>query len=334
MPLDKSKSKKAFGNNVKTEMAAGKPQKQALAIAYSVNKHNAKKMSRGGAVKSLNEKQMMPPGPRPAAYNQGGAVTNSESTSYLGVPIQQNQTLASGSEARINAGHAGGTCAACGHDPQAGRYSQGGKIPMANNANIPGRGDQVGNYASEGGFMEHKNVPNPDQVGMYAKGGGVELTGSLMDMPIAPNREMLSQGGMAGMPDGQKALEHQMRPAPRGEMNSGSPTMDKAALSTGGGDDLTKHMLTHLDGAAPESSLRSLTKGILDRKKMAAGGLVHPPQGVDTSSDAFEDRTEFSTHLDEQDASMPTEEHDSDHSDDDNYIGLVGQILNKRRSRK
>lgn len=35
MPLNKSKSAKAFSENVKTEMDAGKPQKQALAIAYS-----------------------------------------------------------------------------------------------------------------------------------------------------------------------------------------------------------------------------------------------------------------------------------------------------------
>lgn len=38
MPLKKSASKKAFSANVKTEMAAGKPQKQALAIAYSVQR--------------------------------------------------------------------------------------------------------------------------------------------------------------------------------------------------------------------------------------------------------------------------------------------------------
>lgn len=38
MPLVKSKSEKAFAKNVKTEMKAGKPQKQALAIAYSVKR--------------------------------------------------------------------------------------------------------------------------------------------------------------------------------------------------------------------------------------------------------------------------------------------------------
>lgn len=42
MPLKKSKSKKAFKGNIKKEVAAGKPIKQAVAIAYSV-KRKAKK---------------------------------------------------------------------------------------------------------------------------------------------------------------------------------------------------------------------------------------------------------------------------------------------------
>lgn len=43
MPLKSGKSKKAFSSNVKTEMAAGKPQKQAVAIAYSVARKSKKK---------------------------------------------------------------------------------------------------------------------------------------------------------------------------------------------------------------------------------------------------------------------------------------------------
>ena len=35
MPLESGQSKEAFSHNVKAEMKAGKPQKQAVAIAYS-----------------------------------------------------------------------------------------------------------------------------------------------------------------------------------------------------------------------------------------------------------------------------------------------------------
>ena len=43
MPLLKGKSKKAFSHNVKAEMDAGKPQKQAVAIAYSEARKGKKK---------------------------------------------------------------------------------------------------------------------------------------------------------------------------------------------------------------------------------------------------------------------------------------------------
>lgn len=42
MPLIKSGSKNAMSQNIKTEMAAGKPQKQAVAIAYSVKRQAQK----------------------------------------------------------------------------------------------------------------------------------------------------------------------------------------------------------------------------------------------------------------------------------------------------
>jgi len=38
MPLKHSKSAEAFTANLKAELGAGKPQKQALAIAYQVQK--------------------------------------------------------------------------------------------------------------------------------------------------------------------------------------------------------------------------------------------------------------------------------------------------------
>ena len=38
MPLEKGKSKKAFKHNVSAEVKAGKPVKQAVAIAYAVKR--------------------------------------------------------------------------------------------------------------------------------------------------------------------------------------------------------------------------------------------------------------------------------------------------------
>ena len=43
MPLVKSASPMAFRRNVKAEMGTGKPQKQALAIAYATKRAAAKK---------------------------------------------------------------------------------------------------------------------------------------------------------------------------------------------------------------------------------------------------------------------------------------------------
>jgi hypothetical protein len=43
MPLKKSRSKKAVGENIRTEMKAGKPQKQAVAIALNTQRKAKKR---------------------------------------------------------------------------------------------------------------------------------------------------------------------------------------------------------------------------------------------------------------------------------------------------
>ena len=43
MPLKSGKSKKAFESNIKTEVKAGKPDKQAVAIAYAMKRESEKK---------------------------------------------------------------------------------------------------------------------------------------------------------------------------------------------------------------------------------------------------------------------------------------------------
>lgn len=56
MPLTKSKSDKAFKSNIKAEIAAGKPPKQAVAIAYDVQRR-AKKMADGGLYANIHAKR-------------------------------------------------------------------------------------------------------------------------------------------------------------------------------------------------------------------------------------------------------------------------------------
>ncbi len=48
MPLKHGKSPKTFSKNVKTEMKAGKPQDQAVAIAYSMKRDSDDKRKQKG----------------------------------------------------------------------------------------------------------------------------------------------------------------------------------------------------------------------------------------------------------------------------------------------
>ena len=56
MPLIKSKSEKAFKKNIATEVKAGKPVKQAVAIAYSTQRE-AKKADGGGLYANIHAKR-------------------------------------------------------------------------------------------------------------------------------------------------------------------------------------------------------------------------------------------------------------------------------------
>ncbi len=90
MPLRPGKSKKAFVSNIKTEMKHGKPQDQALAIAYSVKRRSAKKMAKGGGVglnqnipndsewhKTFQEEfKKRSPKPNPEAHYQATLIAN------------------------------------------------------------------------------------------------------------------------------------------------------------------------------------------------------------------------------------------------------------------
>jgi hypothetical protein len=54
MPLIKDIGKKALERNIKTEIAAGKPPKQAVAIAYAVKREAAKKKKGHNSLKDIS----------------------------------------------------------------------------------------------------------------------------------------------------------------------------------------------------------------------------------------------------------------------------------------
>lgn len=70
MPLSKNKSKQAFVHNVKSEIAAGKPRNQALAIAYSVQRRSK---ADGGPVNPYASGGAIPFGVRESAKQFGKA---------------------------------------------------------------------------------------------------------------------------------------------------------------------------------------------------------------------------------------------------------------------
>lgn len=87
MPLVKGKSPEAFKHNLKAELAAGKPMKQSLAIAYSQKKK--KKMAFGGAADQDSDSTDVPmksgKGGGPLGLAGGGNVTQ-ETGQYIDNP--------------------------------------------------------------------------------------------------------------------------------------------------------------------------------------------------------------------------------------------------------
>ena len=92
MPLIKSKSDKAFKKNISTEVKAGKPVKQAVAIAYSVKRASKKD---GGDVRlSVTKGEKLPVSPVAGLTQKGRDKVNRATGSNLKAPAPNPKTKA------------------------------------------------------------------------------------------------------------------------------------------------------------------------------------------------------------------------------------------------
>ena len=85
----KSKSEKAFKKNIATEVKAGKPVKQAVAIAYSTKRNAPAKMASGGVSLSVGRGEKLPVEKGAGLTAKGRAKYNRETGSNLKAPQPQ-----------------------------------------------------------------------------------------------------------------------------------------------------------------------------------------------------------------------------------------------------
>lgn len=90
MPLIKGKSEKAFKQNIRAEVKAGKPVKQAVAIAYDVQRRAAKGKKDGGSVSlAVGRGEKLPAEQGAGLTAKGRAKYNRETGSNLKAPQPQ-----------------------------------------------------------------------------------------------------------------------------------------------------------------------------------------------------------------------------------------------------
>jgi hypothetical protein len=136
MPLMKGKSRKAFSHNVEAEMHAGKPQKQAVAIAY----HEAgEKKAKGGKLPWPKEQKRMEHADicsdencmHPSHFDDGGKVPipDSYNTSTSSTPGNDNYKEAEKGYERSGGWPSWETIKKNVSDSFAGGYDKGGEVP-------------------------------------------------------------------------------------------------------------------------------------------------------------------------------------------------------------
>jgi hypothetical protein len=188
MPLDKSGSKASVGNNIRIERAAGKPQKQAVAIALDVARRA--KRAGGGAANSIpwferyaaNRMVKGSAGmpsvkpPSPPAVNAG----NLASSTPLGQALGKTSKV---SAPKVN-------FPKLPTPPKAPKMSKGGEVeersePLAHGpvlGSTPGRADRIKTKVEDGSYIIPADIPSSSALGQ-----GNSLAGFAKLQQLFPN---------------------------------------------------------------------------------------------------------------------------------------------------
>jgi hypothetical protein len=295
MPLKEGKSKKAFEKNIKTEIEAGKPPKQAVAIAYAVKRKNMAKG--GGLYANIHAKQeriaegsgekMRKPGSEGAPTEESFKQAAKTAKMAEGGPvkhIEQKQTH----------------CEHCGQ-----MMAHGGGVEEKEAAQI---GKPMLNAPKPGEpTMRHEGHPQ-SEVAKLAKGG---MAHCAHGGPAHCMSGCYAEGGQVQNqklhPEHEAPVDARLKHQTAAMRAMGHSQSEDAKLAHGG------------------SVVEEIMHG---RKKMARGGMVQDEEADRDHEDWFKSKQDFSNVHYEHDPEH--EEHMNPNPSDDDY-GLVGQIMKERK---
>lgn len=295
MPLIQGKSKKSLEKNIETEIAAGKPPKQAVAIAYSVKRKNMAKG--GGLYANIHAKRQRIEEGSGERMRKPGSTGAPTADAFK--QAEKTAEMAEGGEVKHVTQKETMHCEKCGHTMMA----MGGGVEEKQAAQI---GKPALSPAGKGEpQMKHEGKPHSE----VAKLAGGDMVSCAHGGRMHCNMGCYAEGGMVQNQKLNPGHEVPMDPRNRQQI---------AAMRAPGHNQSELAKLAHGGSVVEE-----IMKG---RKKMARGGAVESERDAEP---AFAEDIDLSNvHY------MEDESHDVDSNPSDDDMSLVGQILSEREKSK
>lgn len=341
MPLMQSKSKKAFADNVASEINAGKPQDQSLAIAYDVKRRASKKkkLASGGTVES---------GSPTMNYADGGPVSASNEKRPMPGSLANSAKMA-----RMNSGDKPASQDKWTDSPTVAQARKPSRVPLSR-PRIAGNGDSFsvrdrdlldkereqmeafapGEYSEQPSKAldekdpmkmgpsanDHDEVQHNNGKRAYAKGGMINEVVSMND---AEEDELEHPAGLS-------SDNSSMRP--KGYMDEHDPNQ----YAEGGA--ITHEMMMQPEPEAEEEHADSIAAAIMaKRRKYADGGHVDIDSNNEEQPNGYYARNEDAALKENYDKDMDgiSQPYDSNligderEADDGDSHDMVGRIRSK-----